>query len=483
VFSFTAKVVDSFVPPDSTTANCSITISGPGIASFVKFDNVTQGTWKGVYGLQGFSIEGDSTNFPAYAQVAASGNSYTWLGSTTDPRALLKGSSTTDRIAATWYANSFTVDLNIADNNTHQLALYCVDWDSTARRQTVDILDGNGSVLNTQSLTSSFNGGVYLVWNVSGHVKIRLTQTAGANAVLSGLFLGPVSGPVNPALSISKTHVGNFTQGQQNANYTVTVSNAMTAAPTSGTVTVTETLPAGLTLVSMSGAGWTCGSVTCTRNDALAGGNSYSAITVTVNVTANASSPQVNQVNVAGGGSATANASDSTIVNPGNPSSSSATFVKLDATTQGNWLGKYGSEGYTVVGDLTLNPAYVTPVPAGQSQWIWTSSTSDVRALQAASNPSNRLAATWYASSFTVDLNIADSNTHQLALYSVDWDSAARRQAVDILDGNGNVLNTQNLTSSFNGGVYLVWNVSGHVKIRVTRTGGDNAVLSGLFFH
>jgi hypothetical protein len=256
----------------------------------------------------------------------------------------------------------------------------------------------------------------------------------------------------------------------------------MTAAPTSGTVTVTETLPAGLTLVSMSGAGWTCGSVTCTRNDALAGGNSYSAITVTVNVTANASSPQVNQVNVAGGGSATANASDSTIVNPGNPSSSSATFVKLDATTQGNWLGKYGSEGYTVVGDLTLNPAYVTPVPAGQSQWIWTSSTSDVRALQAASNPSNRLAATWYASSFTVDLNIADSNTHQLALYSVDWDSAARRQAVDILDGNGNVLNTQNLTSSFNGGVYLVWNVSGHVKIRVTQTAGANAVLTGLFF-
>ena len=44
------------------------------------------------------------------------------------------------------------------------------------------------SVLDSQSLTSSFNGGVYLVWNVSGHVKVRVTLTGGANAVMSGWF-------------------------------------------------------------------------------------------------------------------------------------------------------------------------------------------------------------------------------------------------------------------------------------------------------
>jgi len=171
-------------------------------------------------------------------------------------------------------------------------------------------------------------------------------------------------------------------------------------------------------------------------------------------------------------------------VNPSSSSeSSSATFVKIDATTQGNWRGAYGNEGYVVVGDSTSDPTYVTPVPAGQSPYVWAPSTSDVRALQAPSNPANRIAGTWYANSFTVDLNIADNNTHQVAVYCLDWDSTARRQTVDILDGNGTVLNTQSLTSSFNGGVYLVWNVSGHVKIRVTRTGGDNAVLSGLFLH
>jgi len=125
---------------------------------------------------------------------------------------------------------------------------------------------------------------------------------------------GPVTVTTVPSLSITKSHTGNFSQGQQGANYVVTVSNAANAAPTSGTVTVTETLPSVLTLVSMAGSGWACSSITCTRSDALAAGTSYPAITVTVNVTATATSPQVNQVSVSGGGSATASASDSTIV-------------------------------------------------------------------------------------------------------------------------------------------------------------------------
>src|SRR5205814_8556558 len=61
-----------------------------------------------------------------------------------------------------------------------------------------------------------------------------------------------------PALIITKTHLGNFTQGQPGATYTVTVSNAANAGPTSGTVTMTETAPAGLTVTLMAGTGWTC---------------------------------------------------------------------------------------------------------------------------------------------------------------------------------------------------------------------------------
>ncbi len=124
-------------------------------------------------------------------------------------------------------------------------------------------------------------------------------------------------------LRIAKTHSGSFTRGQQGATYAVTVSNTGTL-PTSGTVTVTETVPSGLTLVSMAGVGWTCPSAgvpnTCDRSDVLGTGTpapTYPTITVTVNVATSASSPQVNAVAVSGGGSANDSTTDSTTITSG----------------------------------------------------------------------------------------------------------------------------------------------------------------------
>ncbi|MDQ3252778.1 MAG: hypothetical protein M3R15_02545, partial [Acidobacteriota bacterium] len=113
---------------------------------------------------------------------------WTWAASTAEARALQKAAGT-DRVAATWYSDSsFTVDINITDGQTHQVALYCLDWDSQGRTQTVEVLDAaTGAVLDTRSITA-FTGGRYLVWNVSGQIRLRATRAAGPNAVLSGLF-------------------------------------------------------------------------------------------------------------------------------------------------------------------------------------------------------------------------------------------------------------------------------------------------------
>ena len=84
-------------------------------------------------------------------------------------------------------------------------------------------------------------------------------------------------------------------------------------------MTVQDTLPAGLTATGLGGTGWSCtlASLTCTRSDALAAGASYPAITLTVDVAANAGSPLINSVTVAGGGDsdpANNSASDSATV-------------------------------------------------------------------------------------------------------------------------------------------------------------------------
>src|SRR5207248_303029 len=43
-----------------------------------------------------------------------------------------------------------------------------------------------------------------------------------------------------------------------------------------------------------------------------------------------------------------------------NPTGSSATLIKRDATTQGNWSGAYGAQGYNIVNNAASYPAYAT---------------------------------------------------------------------------------------------------------------------------
>ncbi|MGW4518422.1 S8 family serine peptidase [Streptomyces sp. NPDC004393] len=86
-------------------------------------------------------------------------------------------------------------------------------------------------------------------------------------------------------LKIAKHHSGHFLQGRQ-GTYVIAVGDASGAGPTDGTtVTVQDTLPAGLTARSINGSGWTCtrATLTCTRSDVLGAGNSYPPITLTVN--------------------------------------------------------------------------------------------------------------------------------------------------------------------------------------------------------
>lgn len=85
-------------------------------------------------------------------------------------------------------------------------------------------------------------------------------------------------------LEISKSHLGDFAVGV-NGDYTIVVSNNG-PEPDGNTITVTDTLPAGLTYVSGTGTNWTCGAasqdVTCTHPGPVAVGASLPDLTLTV---------------------------------------------------------------------------------------------------------------------------------------------------------------------------------------------------------
>ncbi len=130
---------------------------------------------------------------------------------------------------------------------------------------------------------------------------------------IMGSYWYPVHAAGTPNLIIAKVHTGDFTEGDVGI-YTITVSNVGDGSTDGTTVTVTDTLPLGLTATDMSGTGWSCvlGTLTCTRADPLDPGLDYPNITLTVNVAVDAAASLTNDVSVSGGGEGSGTMDDNT---------------------------------------------------------------------------------------------------------------------------------------------------------------------------
>jgi uncharacterized repeat protein (TIGR01451 family) len=144
-------------------------------------------------------------------------------------------------------------------------------------------LASEAKIGQTHSLVLDSRGDVYLA-DYSNSV-VRMLSPANSRAVLS----------------VAQSQMVSNSAG---VTYTVTITNAGLAAVTSGTVTVAEALPSGLTLKTLAGTGWTCSTTTCTRTDALAARASYPPVTVTASIATGAPLEVTNVVTVSGGGSA-----------------------------------------------------------------------------------------------------------------------------------------------------------------------------------
>jgi uncharacterized repeat protein (TIGR01451 family) len=170
-----------------------------------------------------------------------------------------------------------------------------------------------------------------------GQTSATTEYSAGGDLVLLTAQIVSATSEPTVDLTLTKTHVGDFTVGGSNV-YTLTVSNLAGNQREDNTVVVTDTLPAGLTFVSGVGTGWTCGAaaqtVTCTHPPILDPGNSLPPITMTVSATGAAVPSVTNTASVTSSSfdvnAANNTASDVTVVLGPNLSTSTKSVVDLN---------------------------------------------------------------------------------------------------------------------------------------------------------
>ena len=209
-----------------------------------------------------------------------------------------------------------------------------------------------------------------------------------------------------PDLAVAVSHSGSFVQGGVGNSYTIMVTNVGTAAST-GTVTVIDTLPAGLTATAISGTGWaaTLGTLTCTRSDALAAGATYPGITVTVSVSTNAPASVTNTATVSGGGDTnlvnnTAN-DPTTITSSGGGVSYAGVLAGWDVSGLTGGSGSFGTSPLSA----STNAQNLTVGGLTRGSGVGTSGTGAARA--------------WGGTTFTNTSESAATNASQFATFSI----------------------------------------------------------------
>lgn len=188
--------VDQGEPRRETLA---FTVAEPqrAAARFVKFGEMTNGNWRGVYGADGAVIAADKGSAaPTYALVAVANKSdaIPWAAQPTDDRYLQKSGDARDRTVTVWQAgDQLDVEVELTDGKEHQVAIYCIDFGARTVLA-VEALDADTNAVLDSQTVKDVTKGRYLIWNVKGQVTFRFVDTnqgEGTAVRIQGVFFDP----------------------------------------------------------------------------------------------------------------------------------------------------------------------------------------------------------------------------------------------------------------------------------------------------
>jgi hypothetical protein len=279
---------DAVVPSTSSVSPSALTVMftyTPGAPFSLTATNGPNNTYPFVGGIVGFASTSDN--------LSPGSPNYAYLGGTT---------ATPPNSRAVAGANAFTNATGIPEDI--ESAIWSV---SPTFALTPQWVNTDASKPATFAVTST---GIFVL---TGD-RTAFQNTFGAATNVAFTFVpAPATTCViaTPTLSVAKAHVGTFTQSST-GEWDITVNNTAASSITSGTTTVSDTLPAGYTAnnFSTTDASWSCigtgtQTATCTSMSAISGGSSFPTIKIIVNIPANSPTSVTNTARAFGGGDTT----------------------------------------------------------------------------------------------------------------------------------------------------------------------------------
>jgi hypothetical protein len=486
-----------------------------------------QGGWLNQVGSGGYLLAGwdgaqDVSDMPNVTASIVQGSRYVWAANTADPRALQSPDGLARNAAAYYDPNQIQLQLGFATAYSGNLHLYAVDWDSTARRESITVDDGSGP--RTIKLTGEFNQGAWISFPVvvaaGGKVSVTVNNEAGANAVLSGVFLGdagapPTSGPIGSgggwvgAVGTGGYDLAGWDGPTGDVSYLQGASVSLVQGSRYQWASHTEdgralSEPGQLTRnaaayydpnqiqVQLHFSAAYTGNLhtyavdwdTTARREIISVNGHTAVLSSSFNLGAWVSFP----ISVAAGGTVTitvdrtagANAVLSGIFLG---ESGAVPGPAVASAPQGAWANTVGSTGYDLpawdgsAGDVSYLPNASASLVQG-SRFQWAAGSADARALSDPSGLTHNAGTYYDPNQIQLQLHFSAAYSGNLHLYAVDWDKLTRREIIAV-NGQSAVL------GDFSEGAWVAFPISvaagGTVTITVDRTFGPNAVLSGIF--
>jgi hypothetical protein len=172
-----------------------------------------------------------------------------------------------------------------------------------------------------------------------------------------------------------------------------------------------------------------------------------------------------------------------------------AAFVREDATTHGDWPGRYGSQGYAIPA-LTQQPPAYAPDGLDMSRGQYrpnengnSADPADTRWLKDPRDPSgnSRWRGSWWESRYQYEIYVGvlfnDTQVHRVSLYFVDHDATRPVQTVEVQDYATLAPLATATVSNFTEGKYLTFDVTGSVWFEIGPEVRASAhVLNGVFY-